>query len=329
MSSVSKNYTQRCHKVFEKLKNCALVREKRVDKHTCAEFEAIANGCAPVSDEEMTIVSVIREISKANTIIDKQTGSVKSAFLGQNLQHYSVVIGGIILAKNLDISDFAFILFSTNSEFCKVRSKIDKNATGESLNGEPNQRNAPDSAKKASVRKHKETTVRNSSSLESLGEEEVKNLHAESKQPRPENARGNYPARGRGKTRAANQQQSAPPLLFGDFIKLRDDIAEKVRGAPVESKSNDADEVGAEKPSANEGDNKITGENRTEEPAKSAPETPPKNSKKQSIPTKKPKILAPVVKKPRVYGDKDLAEDLVNTSRPMNKSWADIAEEED
>jgi hypothetical protein len=115
MATVSNIYIQRLSRCYEQLLRCKLVSEKKASASTCAEFDAICNGCSPISIEEQAVVATIRGISRAS-----ESGSVFSA---AGLQHYSIVVGGLILANNLGISDIAYVTYSTNEIFSKCIPK--------------------------------------------------------------------------------------------------------------------------------------------------------------------------------------------------------------
>jgi len=138
MAAISNNFIQRLSGSYDRLKQCKLVSEKKSTYSTCDEFNAICNGCSPISIEEQAVVATIRNISRASP-----SGGV---FSTPGLQYFSIVVGGLVLAENLGISDIAFVPYSTNESFskCTPKKKYNKPADGD----------VPDAGKKKIMGRH-------------------------------------------------------------------------------------------------------------------------------------------------------------------------------
>lgn len=110
MTSAINNYNQRLSRAYKQLEKCRLVANRLITEATCAEFDAICNGCAPVDREEFIVVHTIRNMTRASMV----------AFETPGMEHYAVVVGGLPLLNNLRISDIAHLPFSTDEVFCRI-----------------------------------------------------------------------------------------------------------------------------------------------------------------------------------------------------------------
>lgn len=110
MTSAINNYNQRLSRAYKQLEKCRLVANRLITEATCAEFDAICNGCAPVDREESIVVHTIRNMTRASM----------AAFETPGMEHYAVVVGGLPLLNNLRISDIAHLPFSTDEVFCRI-----------------------------------------------------------------------------------------------------------------------------------------------------------------------------------------------------------------
>jgi hypothetical protein len=110
MTSAINNYNQRLFRAYKQLEKCRLVANRLITEATCAEFDAICNGCAPVDREEFIVVHTIRSMTRASM----------TAFETPGMEHYAVVVGGLPLLNNLRISDIAHLPFSTDEVFCRI-----------------------------------------------------------------------------------------------------------------------------------------------------------------------------------------------------------------
>ncbi len=110
MSSTINNYVHRLKRAYKQLENCRLVANRLITEATCAEFDAICNGCAPVDREEGYIVNTIRQLTKSHM----------GAYDLPELYHYAVAVGGLPLLTNLRVNDIAHLPFSTDEVFCRI-----------------------------------------------------------------------------------------------------------------------------------------------------------------------------------------------------------------
>ena len=102
-------YIQRLSRTYLQLQHCRMVTDKLVTEATCAEFDAICNGCAPIG-QEFIVVSTLRMVAKSDV----------NAFSSPDLQHFSVAACGPSLLNNLGINDIASLPYSGNGIFCRI-----------------------------------------------------------------------------------------------------------------------------------------------------------------------------------------------------------------